>query len=74
MHLVRSRPQALAKQITKYYGNITAENTIQGIVPIVQTGDVHAVVYDLTDQVGRRFMIVNQSVIRMLLYRIGSAY
>jgi hypothetical protein len=44
-------PQALANQIKKYYGNITAENTIQGIVPIVQTGDVHAVVYDLTDQV-----------------------
>jgi hypothetical protein len=43
--------QALANQIKKYYGNITAENTIQGIVPIVQTGDVHAVVYDLTDQV-----------------------
>jgi len=40
----------LAKQLNHYYGNITAENTIQGIVPIVQTGDVHVAVYDLTDQ------------------------
>lgn len=43
--------QALSNQIKKYYGNITAENTIYGITSIVQTGDVHAVVYDLTDQV-----------------------
>ena len=48
---VCSCDQVLAKQLTHYYGNITAENTIQGIVPIVQTGDVHVAVYDLTEQV-----------------------
>jgi hypothetical protein len=41
----------MATQIKQYYGNITAENTIQGIVPIVQTGDLHIAVYDLSDQV-----------------------
>ena len=45
------RSQALSEQIKKYYGNITAENTIYGITSIVQTGDVHVAVYDLTDQV-----------------------
>lgn len=31
-------------------GTLTPEATITSILPIVQTGDVHAVVYDLTDQ------------------------
>jgi isopenicillin-N N-acyltransferase-like protein len=42
--------QAMATQIKQYYGNITAENTIYGITPIVQTGNLHIAVYDLTDQ------------------------
>ena len=51
-HGGRSGPQALADRLKYYYGNITAENTIYGITSIVQTGDVHIGVYDLTDQVG----------------------
>lgn len=30
----------LHKRLQHYYGNITAENTIRGITPIVQTGDL----------------------------------
>jgi isopenicillin-N N-acyltransferase-like protein len=40
---------ALAGQIRKFYGNITAENTISDILPIVQTGDLHAAIYDLVN-------------------------
>ncbi|KJE94496.1 hypothetical protein CAOG_05130 [Capsaspora owczarzaki ATCC 30864] len=40
----------LARQLTKHYGNITAEVTINDILPIVQTGDLHIAVYDLTEQ------------------------
>lgn len=43
--------QALAERINFYYGNITAENTIYGITSIVQTGDVHIGIYDLTDNI-----------------------
>jgi hypothetical protein len=45
----------LNKQLTKNYGNITAENTIRDIVPIVQTGDTHVAVYDFA----RDFMYVS---------------
>jgi hypothetical protein len=34
-------------QLQKHYGNISAVNTIQDIVPIVQTGDLHIAIYDL---------------------------
>ncbi|XP_072044139.1 protein dcd1A-like [Amphiura filiformis] len=37
----------LARQLTKYHGNITAENTIRDITAIVQTGDLHIAIYDL---------------------------
>jgi len=37
---------ALANQIHKYYGNITAEVSIRYITPIVQTGNLHVAVYD----------------------------
>lgn len=37
---------ALHQQLQAFYGNITAANTIQYIVPIVQTGDTHCAVYD----------------------------
>ena len=40
--------EVLATQLNKYHGNLTAEITIQEIVPIVQTGDLHIAVYDLT--------------------------
>ena len=40
--------EVLAAQLNKYHGNLTAEITIQEIVPIVQTGDLHIAVYDLT--------------------------
>ena len=42
--------QVLANQLQRYYGNLTAELTIKEIVPIVQTGDLHIAVYDLTKQ------------------------
>lgn len=41
----------LARQLNAYHGNITAENTIRYIVPIVQTGDLHIAVYDLPREV-----------------------
>ena len=41
----------LAKQLTALHGNLTAENTIRDVVPIVQTGDLHIAVYDLPNQV-----------------------
>ncbi len=41
----------LAKQLNAYHGNITAANTIQYVVPIVQTGDLHVAVYDLPNHV-----------------------
>ena len=43
--------EALYNQLTKYYGNITAENTIQDITAIVQTGNLHIAVYDLTNMI-----------------------
>ncbi|XP_070541872.1 protein dcd1A-like [Ptychodera flava] len=41
----------LGRQLQKYHGNITAENTIRDIVSIVQTGDLHIAVYDLTKNI-----------------------
>lgn len=41
----------LHTQLDANYGNITAENTIRDIVPIVQTGDLHVAIYDLTNMV-----------------------
>eukprot|EP01006_Ploeotia_vitrea_P021341 TRINITY_DN53706_c0_g1_i2.p1 TRINITY_DN53706_c0_g1~~TRINITY_DN53706_c0_g1_i2.p1 ORF type:complete len:391 (-),score=214.95 TRINITY_DN53706_c0_g1_i2:109-1281(-) len=41
----------LARQLNAYHGNITAENTIRYITPIVQTGNLHVAVYDLADNV-----------------------
>ena len=38
----------LAKQLNLYHGNVTADNTIRDIVSIVQTGDLHVAVYDLS--------------------------
>mmetsp|Transcript_131156 Transcript_131156/g.184994 ORF Transcript_131156/g.184994 Transcript_131156/m.184994 type:complete len:443 (-) Transcript_131156:72-1400(-) len=43
--------QVLHDQIAKHHGNITAAVTIQDIVPIVQTGDLHTAIYDLTDSI-----------------------
>lgn len=40
----------LARQLQKLHGNLTAASTVNEVVPIVQTGDVHCVVYDLTSQ------------------------
>ena len=41
----------LAKQLTTLHGNLTAENTIRDVVPIVQTGDLHIAVYDLPKEI-----------------------
>ena len=43
-----SRP--LAAQIAAHYGALTPEVIITHIAAQVQTGDVHAAVYDLTEQ------------------------
>ncbi len=40
--------EVLAKQLTTYHGNVTPENTIRNVVSIVQTGDLHIAVYDLS--------------------------
>jgi len=40
----------LAHQLNSLYGQLNAENTITSIGAIVQTGDVHIGIYDLTDQ------------------------
>jgi hypothetical protein len=40
---------ALSGQIQNYWGNISVANTVAYILPTVQTGDLHAAVYDLTD-------------------------
>jgi len=40
----------LADQLKKFYGNITAENTMQYILPAMQTGATHVAIYDLTNQ------------------------
>ena len=42
--------QALGTQLRKWHGNITMANTVRDIVSIVQTGNLHAAVYDLTTQ------------------------
>lgn len=54
--LCPSYNQALSDKLIKYSGNgtggtLTPAITIAEILPIVQTGDVHALVYDLTDQI-----------------------
>ena len=41
----------LYQQITAQYGQITPESSIQNISAIVQTGDVHLAVYDLSDNI-----------------------
>ena len=40
----------MATQIKKVYGELTPQIIISDIAGVVQTGDVHAAVYDLTDQ------------------------
>ena len=40
--------QVLGRQLNKYHGTLTPEITINDIVSIVQTGDLHIAVYDLT--------------------------
>jgi hypothetical protein len=41
----------LSQQLEAAYGQLTPELTIQNITSIVQTGDTHIAVYDLTDLV-----------------------
>lgn len=38
----------LARQLVQYYGNITVENAIRYITPIVQTGSLIVSYYDYT--------------------------
>ena len=30
----------------RYYGDVSAENTLRNIAPLHQTGDMHAAIYD----------------------------
>jgi len=39
----------MSKQLDVYYGNITAENLIHNILPIVQTGNLQVCIYDYTN-------------------------
>lgn len=41
--------EVLGEQLQKYHGAIDASVTIKNILPTVQTGDLHAMVTDLTD-------------------------
>lgn len=43
--------EVLGRQLTKYHGNITVENTIRDVVSIVQTGNLQVALYDLTKNV-----------------------
>ena len=43
--------EVLGRQLQKYHGQLTPAVTIRDVVPIVQTGDLHIAVYDLTDHV-----------------------
>ena len=38
----------LARMLQAHHGNLTAEATIRDVISIVQTGDLHVAVYDLT--------------------------
>ena len=39
----------LHRQLKAYHGKLTPENTVKNVVPIVQTGDLHVVISDLTN-------------------------
>lgn len=41
----------MSEQLRAMYGSLTVENTISNLTAIVQTGDVHIAVYDLTEQI-----------------------
>eukprot|EP01116_Phalansterium_solitarium_P023469 TRINITY_DN8231_c0_g1_i1.p1 TRINITY_DN8231_c0_g1~~TRINITY_DN8231_c0_g1_i1.p1 ORF type:complete len:429 (+),score=169.95 TRINITY_DN8231_c0_g1_i1:93-1379(+) len=41
--------QCYSYVLTQQHGNITAENTIQHIIPISETGNLHANIYDLAN-------------------------
>ena len=41
--------QVLGEQLKKFHGNISADVTIHEILPVVQSGDTHVAVYDLTN-------------------------
>eukprot|EP00118_Oscarella_pearsei_P028851 m.3100 g.3100 ORF g.3100 m.3100 type:complete len:442 (+) comp9050_c0_seq2:79-1404(+) len=43
--------QVLSQQLQKFHGNISADVTVHEILPVVQTGDLHIAVYDLTNMV-----------------------
>ena len=46
--------EVLHTQLEQLHGQLTPENSISHVMPIVQTGDLHIAVYDLTE----RFMFV----------------
>lgn len=43
--------EVLHRQLSSLQGTLTPENSISHVMPIVQTGDLHIAVYDLTDRV-----------------------
>ncbi|XP_062513488.1 protein dcd1A-like [Corticium candelabrum] len=53
--LCPSYNSVLARQLRRFHGNLTPDVTIHNILPVVQTGDLHVAVYDLTNN----FMFVS---------------
>ena len=51
--------QALGKKLEHYHGSLSPEATIANITAVVQTGDVHLAVYDLTDNVSENYNCAN---------------
>jgi len=41
--------QRLAEQLNTYYGRLSAETTIRHVLPSIDSGNLQAVVYDLTE-------------------------
>lgn len=65
----------LATQLTNHSGDLTPEIIVSDVLPIVQTGDVHAVVYDLTDQqMYVSFYVTNSSSVQTPVNAYDRAY
>ena len=65
----------LHTQLEASWGALTPEATIANVLPIVQTGDVHAAVYDLTaQQLYVSFYVTNSSSVPMPLNAYDRAF
>jgi len=65
----------LHDQLAAAKGTLTPASAIRNVMPIVQTGDVHAAVYDLTDQVMYvSFYATNASIVPTPVNAYDRAY